>query len=109
MGQSFASRDGGDSAREGKEPFGEQEGEDKGEVRNGLLLADVEAEEGKDSRESNDGSLTGELGERDDLITGGEVLVGEVVEVEMSMLEILHEETRVSIGEVPTVVVTEGL
>lgn len=109
FGQSFASGDGGDSTREGEEPLGEHEGEDKGEVRKGLLLAEVEAEEGKDSLESNDGSFTGELGEREGLITGGDVLVGEVVEVAVSMLEILHKETTVSTGEVPTAVVTGGL
>lgn len=109
FGQSFASGDGGDSAREGEEPFGEQDGEDNGEVRKGLLLAEVEAEEGKDSLESNDGSFTGELGEREGLITGGDVLVEELVEVELSLLDILHEETSVSTGEIPTAVVTGGL
>lgn len=60
--------------------LGEEDGEDRGDVRNGLLLADEPLED-KDNLDSNGANLIGELGERGDLIGGGTVLVGGEMDV----------------------------
>lgn len=66
--------------RGGEGNLGEEDGDDRGDVRSGLLLAEEPLED-RDNLVSSGDNLMGELGDRGDLIGGGGVRLGDETKV----------------------------
>lgn len=83
--------------RGGEGTLGEEEGDDSGDVRSGLLLAD-EPLEVRDNLVSSGAILIGELGDNGDLIGGGGFLLGDEINV-FVLVEVTLQGGVVRIGE----------